>query len=86
VKEEDLETEIEAIILIQILNRIHGREIDSTGSGQGQVVGRSEYGNEPSASVKCRKNCIIEEHRRLKKSSSRYKQMSLDTSSISFTQ
>ena len=30
-----------------------GYGLDVVGSGQGQVVGTCEYGNEPSGSIKC---------------------------------
>jgi hypothetical protein len=30
-----------------------GRGLDRSGSGQGQVVGCSEYGDEPSGCIKC---------------------------------
>jgi hypothetical protein len=30
-----------------------GYELDLTGSGQGQMAGTCEYGNEPSGSIKC---------------------------------
>jgi hypothetical protein len=41
------------IILKWTLNRMGGRGLDSSGSGQGQLVGFCEHGNEPSGSIKC---------------------------------
>ena len=32
---------------------MQGYELDQAGSGQGQVAGTSECGNEPSGSIKC---------------------------------
>jgi hypothetical protein len=31
-----------------------GHRLDQSGSGQGQVAGCCEYGDEPSGSIKCR--------------------------------
>jgi hypothetical protein len=43
-----------SIILKQILKKWDGRYgVDCSSSGQGQMVGACEYGNEPMGSVKC---------------------------------
>jgi hypothetical protein len=34
-----------------------GDVLDSLGSGQGQMAGSCEHGNEPSFSIKCREFC-----------------------------
>jgi len=40
-------------MIIRWIFREWGYGLDRSGSGQGQVVGTCEYGNEPSGSIKC---------------------------------
>jgi len=41
------------IILRWIFGKLRGWRLDGVGSGQGQMEGTCEYGDEPSGSIKC---------------------------------
>ena len=50
-KDRSVDGRIKLKRIFEKLNR--GHELDRSGSGQGQVAGCCESGNEPSVSIKC---------------------------------